>query len=284
MIKILKTISLLAIVLLIIFLVPYFNGKISLVLLSFLLFVDYKKDQLTISWKRFLHVGIGIYIILFIVNSIHYELWTMLEKWEVKTNPHPFALDEWMSSIPFNDASFTRIYQAEWLTKLLQWCYGYGFTVSVTLCITRSFFTKNAKKMVQYMLATFFLQFPLIVPFYALFDVNEVWYVFGHPDGLERGLSYPDVLYIVHNCFPSMHTSIAFSVLLLSLREKDRLFKWTKIIYSVLIIFSTMYLEIHWVVDVLAGLLFAYLVVKLSDFILKKLPKRIKEKIEVKPT
>jgi membrane-associated phospholipid phosphatase len=130
-------------------------------------------------------------------------------------------------------------------------------------------------------MATFFLQFPFIVPFYSLFDVNEVWYVNGHPDGLERGLQYPHVLYIVHNCFPSMHTSIAFAVLLLSLKEKDALFKWTKIIYSVLIIYSTMYLEIHWVVDVIGGLLFAYGIVKLSSYLLEKMPKKLKEKIEV---
>jgi len=276
-----KIIGLLIYSVIIIALIPYQHGKISLFLFALLLFSRYKQDQVDMSWKKFLPIGLTIYAFSLISNSIQYQAWTALENWEVKTNPHPFALDHFMNTIPFNDAAFTRFYQPEWLTELMQWCYGYGFAVSVTFCIMRSFFAKNAKKMIQYILATFFLQFPLIVPFYTLFDVNEVWYVNHHPDGLERGLHYPGVLYIVHNCFPSMHTSIAFAVLLVSLKEKDALFKWAKIIYSILIIYSTMYLEIHWVVDVIGGLLFAYGTVKLSEYIMRKLPKKIKEKIEV---
>lgn len=41
-------------------------------------------------------------------------------------------------------------------------------------------------------------------------------------------------------------------------------------IFCLSVIYSTMYLEIHWVIDVLAGLIFGFLVVKLVDVILYK--------------
>jgi membrane-associated phospholipid phosphatase len=69
------------------------------------------------------------------------------------------------------------------------------------------------------------------------------------------------------NCFPSLHTSIAFSGFLLAMREKSKWFRWWIGIYSISIIVATLYLKIHWILDVLAGILFAYGSVKLTDLI-----------------
>jgi membrane-associated phospholipid phosphatase len=76
-----------------------------------------------------------------------------------------------------------------------------------------------------------------------------------------------------------MHTSISFAMLLLALRENDRIFKYMMVSYSSAIIFSTLYLQIHWVLDLVAGMVFAWLIVKLTDFLIRfvsaQLPKRL---------
>ena len=56
----------------------------------------------------------------------------------------------------------------------------------------------------------------MIMPFYTLFRVDEVWSVLGHPDLLRRGWDDATRLNIGANCFPSMHTSVAYAILLLS--------------------------------------------------------------------
>ena len=67
-----------------------------------------------------------------------------------------------------------------------------------------------------------------------------------------------------------MHTSIAFAMFLLVLREKDKIFKLVWGFYCLSVIYSTMYLEIHWVIDIFAGLLLGYCTVKLSDYVINK--------------
>ena len=57
---------------------------------------------------------------------------------------------------------------------------------------------------------------------------------------------------------------------LLVIRERNTIFKWVWGFFCLSVIYSTMYLEIHWVVDVIAGLIFGYLIVKLVDFVLSK--------------
>jgi membrane-associated phospholipid phosphatase len=136
--------------------------------------------------------------------------------------------------------------------------------------------------MLSYALSGHLLQFPLILPFYNLILLHEVWFVKQQPDLLHRTFASENELLVnVMNCFPSMHTSISFAMLLLALREKDRIFKTIMVTYCASIIFSTMYLQIHWVLDVIAGMLFAWGVVKLADLILylgstKLLPSRFK--------
>jgi membrane-associated phospholipid phosphatase len=123
----------------------------------------------------------------------------------------------------------------------------------------------DARKMARYALCAHLVQFPMIMPFYATIRVDEVWSVLGHSDLLQRGWTDEQRLSIGANCFPSMHTSVAFAVMLLALREKSVWFRYMMVVYSTSIILSTMYMEVHWVIDVLAGLALGYAAVKLVD-------------------
>ncbi|KUO77880.1 MAG: hypothetical protein APF81_11440 [Desulfosporosinus sp. BRH_c37] len=195
-------------------------------------------------------------------------LWNEVVYWQLGTSAHLLNLETLFRAIPGNDGRIFRVIQTPWLTSYFRWIYANGFALPVLIPIYRSFFAKDSLSMIRYSLSAHILQFIIIFPFYLTITVREVWYVLGHPDGMARQLTNSDAAVVVVNCFPSMHTSVAFAMFLLAWRERDRLFRWVWTIYCLSIIYSTLYLEIHWITDVIAGILLALTAVTLGDWII----------------
>jgi membrane-associated phospholipid phosphatase len=262
-------------------------GCVALILLTL---YGVKKDQKDVAWTKFLPIGFLALFFPFAMYNYAGPFWAKVTAWQTQSLQHAIDWNDLFDSIPFNDAAFLRFWQPEWLVKIFGWIYWYGFTLSFWTCMIRAFFTKDAKKLLHYALAGFVLQTPLILPFYNTIFLQEVWFVHGQPDMLNpwyRILAPDEVESWVLNCFPSMHTSMSFAMLLMARREKSRFFRWTMSIYCASIIFSTMYLKIHWVLDVIAGMIFAYLIVKLADVSMKgleRLPNLWRRRSETKST
>jgi membrane-associated phospholipid phosphatase len=241
-----------------------------------------RRDQIDVEWKRFFLFAIPLLGVFYYFYGSGNGFWWKIANWMFENNRHIFQWDDMMNSIPLNSAGWVRTIKTPGLDKAMVWIYNYGFVLSLWICILRAYWTRSIKKMLSYALSGHLLQFPLILPFYNLILLHEVWFVKQQPDLLHRTFASENELLVnVMNCFPSMHTSISFAMLLLALREKDRIFKTMMVTYCASIIFSTMYLQIHWVLDVIAGMLFAWGVVKLADLILylgstKLLPSRFK--------
>ncbi|MGZ4133753.1 MAG: phosphatase PAP2 family protein [Tumebacillaceae bacterium] len=243
-------------------------GCIALIVLTLF---GVKRDQTNVPWKKWLPIGFLALFFPFAMYNWAGSFWESVVHWETHSVHHIFKWNDLFKSIPFNDGAFLRFWQPEILVRFFGWVYWYGFTLSFWACMIRAFFTKDWKKMLRYALAGFVLQTPLILPFYNTVFLQEVWYVTGQADMLSpwyRNMTPSETLIWVQNCFPSMHTSMSFAMLLLAMREKSRAFRWTMGLYCSMIIFSTLYLKIHWVIDVLAGMLFAWGIVKLADLLL----------------
>ena len=58
----------------------------------------------------------------------------------------------------------------------------------------------------------------------------------------------------MNNCFPSLHTSLSISVALISIHSGYRRLALVISTSAAIIVFSTIYLGIHWLVDVVAGM------------------------------
>jgi len=245
-------------------------------LLLVVAFWGVQHDRLPITWKRFLWLGIPLVIFPILMWQYFPPFWNKVVYWQMGTRAHLLNLDALFTAIPGNDGWMFRVIQTPWLTSYFRWIYANGFTLPVLIPVFRSFLAKDYLKMMRYSLSSHVLQFILIFPFYLTIHVNEVWYVLGQPDGMARNLSAADAAVVVVNCFPSMHTSIAFAMLLLAWREKDQLFRWVWTIFCVSIIYSTLYLEIHWVTDVMAGIVLAIVAVKLGDWIIAKAPTKVR--------
>jgi len=153
----------------------------------------------------------------------------------------------------------------------MAWIYENGFDMVVWIPVVRSLVAFDPFKTARYALGAHVLQFPMIMPFYTAIRVDEVWSVLGHPDMLQRGWNDEVRLDLGANAFPSMHTSVAFAVMILSLRERSTPYRWMMTVYGAAIIFSTMYLQVHWVIDVLGGLALGWGAVRLTDLLLARL-------------
>jgi PAP2 superfamily. len=238
-------------------------------------------DSLPISWKRFLKIGIPLVLFPILMWKYFPPLWNEVVYWQLGTRIHLVDLDNLFKSIPGNDGWMFRVIQTPWLTNYFRWIYANGFTLPVLIPVFRSFLAKDSLKMIRYSLSAHVLQFILIFPFYLTIHVNEVWYVLGQPDGMARNLSAADAAVVVVNCFPSMHTSVAFAMLLIAWREKDKLFRWVWTLFCLSIIYSTLYLEIHWVTDVIAGIVLAIVAVKLGDWIINTISSKKKATVHI---
>lgn len=175
-----------------------------------------------------------------------------------------------MAALRWNDGRFLWSHRWEPLSRVMAWVYRTGFDMVVWIPVVRSLFAFDARKVARYALAAHVIQFPLIIPFYTAIRVDEVWSVLGDPDRCARGWSDEVRQDLGANCFPSMHTSVAFAIMLLALREKSVLFRGMMFVYTSSIIVSTVYMEIHWLVDVVGGVLLGWAAVRLVDAILAR--------------
>jgi len=100
----------------------------------------------------------------------------------------------------------------------------------------------------------------IAIPFYLFFPVNEVWSFNPHIHFLVvQVLPTFETVYrplsALQNCFPSLHTSISVSMAAIALSTKNKLWKYFSTAAAAFIMFSVLYLGVHWLSDVTAGLL-----------------------------
>jgi membrane-associated phospholipid phosphatase len=69
------------------------------------------------------------------------------------------------------------------------------------------------------------------------------------------------------NVFPSLHTSLSITVALIAWQTRRQYPLWTAVSVPIAasVVISTMYLGIHWAIDVLAGALMAWVIVRLAS-------------------
>jgi membrane-associated phospholipid phosphatase len=233
-----------------------------LVLLAFL--CTLRPDIVTAPSARSLQYGALFFFVLSAAFTYLPDIWFAIAFQLNHAKNYLWDANAFMQIVPGNDAGFLWRHRVPWLSSVMDWIYINGFDMVVWIPIVRSLLAFDARKMARYALGAHLLQFPMIMPFYTVFRVDEVWSVLGHPDLLHRGWDTATRLNLGANCFPSMHTSVAYAILLLGLRERSRAFRVMMAVYASSIIISTMYMEVHWVIDVLGGIALGHVAVLLA--------------------
>lgn len=208
-------------------------------------------------------------------------------------NPYLFdsVLASWDVSIFGKDAcSYFSILHNPILTELLQICYVMFFFMPLFHGIELYFRHKNEElkdltsQIVFGFLLSYLLYFfmPAIGPRFSVYNFatinQEIPGVFitdflrhfvNNGGGIPDGVSNP-ANYVNRDCMPSGHTMLTLINMLLALKYRSKLRYIIWIIGTGLII-STLYMRYHYGVDVLAGIICAYISYKIEPFIRKRL-------------
>ena len=101
----------------------------------------------------------------------------------------------------------------------------------------------------------------LAFPFYLFFPVTNVYTYFSIPSALNAIIpSIEEFFYRTttsNNCFPSLHTAITILIFYCSFHVSDKKYLIFTCITMIGVLLSVLYLVIHWLIDVLGGILVA---------------------------
>ncbi|WP_305025305.1 phosphatase PAP2 family protein [Paenibacillus lacisoli] len=154
---------------------------------------------------------------------------------------------------------FQQLFYTPWLTPILVFFY---IVVFQTILIS-SVGIYAAKKNWVWMYGTCYaviINYLVAIPFYLFFPVNEVWHyapaqvTFHMLDAFPAFEEIYRPLSGLNNCFPSLHTAISVTVSALAIRSGVKSWSIIAPICGVIIVFSIFYLGVHWLSDMLAGL------------------------------
>lgn len=143
------------------------------------------------------------------------------------------------------------------LTYVFTYAYVWVFP-AIMLALFFVFVYRDQEELAQFLTAAYFMNLLFALPFYLLFPVNEVWASDSHVRLLTDRISplimdHYRSISALDNCFPSFHASLAILIAVAAWRSRDSRTKWLATACSVLVVASTLYLGIHWPLDVLAG-------------------------------
>ena len=181
------------------------------------------------------------------------------------------------SAIRTIEGEFILIFQRvanSYLTEYFAWIYVYGYTYLLIFPAV-AYFVLSDTRMFRRLLTAYTLNYGLGLILYLLVIAYGPRNIFaGELETVlyDHNPEYQHLTQEVNrntNVFPSLHTSLAATVGIFAYLSRDEYLKWfpVAVVLAVSVIISTMYLGIHWAIDVVAGLGLAALCVWLSYII-----------------
>ncbi|MEF8779229.1 MAG: phosphatase PAP2 family protein [Haloferacaceae archaeon] len=156
-------------------------------------------------------------------------------------------------------------YATEELTQLFSWVYVYGYAFLLVFPFI-AYAALEESTQLERLIVAYTINYALGLLIYTL--------VFAHgprnvmPDLVTSLLftTTPEFQRLVShvnvhsNVFPSLHTSLSVTVALLAYRTREVYPAWAALagVLAAGVVFSTMYLGIHWAIDVLGGIVLAF--------------------------
>jgi len=140
---------------------------------------------------------------------------------------------------------------------------------------------KNAKAVIEYTTAALMTFYTGYLIYMLVPAVGPIFtYPYTKPlGGLASMISTGKIFPATPDVFPSLHTAISV-VMLVLVWKYCRRFTWLYAIVAFLIIFSTLYLRIHYGIDVIAGIVLAVITTWLSPMIIKYWQKNREQSVE----
>ena len=109
-------------------------------------------------------------------------------------------------------------------------------------------------------------------PFYLFFPVTNVYTHYNIPSALNSVIPQIETFFYStttqNNCFPSLHTAMSIIIARTMYLSNNERFTKLGLFMMVTVIISVVYLCIHWIIDVVGGIIFALLSLYLSSRLL----------------
>jgi membrane-associated phospholipid phosphatase len=131
------------------------------------------------------------------------------------------------------------------------------------------FLLTNNKKAMKSLASGLIMIYFIALPFYLFFPITNVYTFYGLTSALETVIPgieqffYSTTTY--NNCFPSLHVAMTLLIAKSISITKNKKFTYFAYFCSISVIISVLYLAIHWITDVIGGIILA-----LSIFYLQK--------------
>ncbi len=169
------------------------------------------------------------------------------------------------------------------LTYISSAVYLFAFPFLLVFTFFILVYTQKLKLLKQFTIA-FILIYLIAYPFYVLFPVEVTGYTLKNVEPLlyelspiiSQGIRMSDPN--LDNCLPSLHTALSVMSMLIVLKSGLRRYKMFAISVTTAILFTTLYLGIHWIIDLITGFILAFGVFYITDknLHLFKIPDRFK--------
>jgi membrane-associated phospholipid phosphatase len=131
------------------------------------------------------------------------------------------------------------------------------------------FLLTNDKKAMKSVAYGLLLIYSIALPFYLLFPITNVYTFYGIESALETVIPGVEQFFYstttCNNCFPSLHVAVTLLITKSVSLTKNKKLTYFSYFCSLSVILSVIYLAIHWISDVICGIVLA-----LSVFYLQK--------------
>jgi membrane-associated phospholipid phosphatase len=129
------------------------------------------------------------------------------------------------------------------------------------------FLMTNKKSAMQTLSYGLLITYLIALPFYLFFPVTNVYQFYGLTSALEQVIpSINQFFYTTttsNNCLPSLHVAMTLLIAYSISKTHNKKFTYFAIICSIGVMLSVIYLAIHWITDVVGGVIITIVVITL---------------------
>ena len=131
----------------------------------------------------------------------------------------------------------------------------------------------NQKYALNTLAFSLFFLYLFALPFYLFFPITNVYTYYDLPSALNTVIPEIETFFYAtttqNNCFPSLHTAMSIIIARTIFLTENKRFQYLGLFVMVTVIMSVLYLSIHWIVDVIGGIIVSLLAIYLSERTIK---------------
>jgi len=248
----------------------YMMTMIMLPLLALMVFIGYyifiplkiRERNKRIPIRRFIIGFLPFFVSAFFVYMLVQSQYTIIKVFGLNINTN---YTKYIMMIEGDLVHYFQTFATPTLTVLMGFVYLMIFSFLLVFTFIILIYTKNLTTLEEFTIAyiitylvafPFYIYFPVTVTGHALPDVEPLLYNLNPI--IDEGVRVVDPF--LDNDFPSLHAAQStIALLIVVFRTNLTRFKLFAIISTIAILFSTLYLGIHWISDLVAGCLLALL-------------------------